>query len=376
MATSILSTKFTMKGEVKTNLVFFLILFAVLSCDLRKEPHLFKLLTPDETGIDFNNKIVETDSVNMLTFTNIYVGGGIGVGDFNNDGLPDLFFGGNQLSSRLYLNKGDFKFEDITESAGVATDRWITGVSVVDINGDNYLDIYLSVSGPFLAERRKNLFFINNGDLTFSEKGSQFGVGDESQTAHGSFFDYDRDGDLDLYLILNPTDVGDNYPFIARRAEDDKKLSSIDKLYRNDLQEKGVFTDISYEAGIRKRGFSLAINTSDINNDGWVDVFVSNDFLSNDLLYINRKNGTFHNEAGSFLKHTSYASMGNDFADINNDGLQDFMVLDMFPENSYREKMLMIPANFNYFNQLLSMNYEPQYSRNVLQLNKGISKTG
>ena len=329
-----------------------------------------KLLSTKKTGIDFNNRVIENDSMNMLTFTNFYTGSGVGIGDINNDGLQDIYFGSNMESGQLYLNKGNFVFENITKSAGLTTDRWITGVSMVDINQDGNLDIYLSISGPTNKFRNnENLLFVNNGDLTFTEKGQSYNLNDSAQTTHGSFFDYDKDGDLDLFSIINPTDFPLNYMGRITIKKVNGEAASTDKLFRNNGD--GTFTDVSRQAGILLEGYSLGINTSDFNHDGWVDVFIANDFSTNDIFYINNGDGTFTNRAAEYLKHTSYASMGTDAGDFNNDGLQDLVVVDMYPEDSYREKMLVAGTPYNSFQNMINRGYEPQYGRNVLQVNNG-----
>src|SRR5437867_4071073 len=260
-------------------------------------------------------------------------GGGVAMGDIDNDGLPDIFFAGNMVSSRLYLNKGNMRFEDITESAGVKTDRWATGATMVDINNDGYLDIYVSVSGPpwSRGESRANLLFINNRDGTFTEAAAKYGIADTGFTTHAVFFDYNGDGFLDLFLLNNsPQDF-------ARGATDAHPLgvrsnspASYNKLYRNNGD--GTFTDVSQEAGIlRQLGYGLGVAVADLNGDGWPDLYVSNDVAPNDVLYINNGDGTFTDRAGAWLKHTSFAGMGVDIADFNNDGWPDILQVDMMP---------------------------------------------
>ncbi len=339
-----------------------------ISCS-NQNPPLFELLEEDHTGIYFKNEIIENDTHNILNFTNLYTGAGVGIGDFNNDDLPDLFFGSNMESSQLYLNKGNLQFENITTSAHVETDRWIMGVAVVDINADGWDDVYLSVSGNATSEKRKNLLFINQQDNTFLEQAENYGIADTSQCTHANFFDYDKDGDLDLFLIVNPTDYTLYNINSIKKRKLNGEAASTDILYQNNGD--GTFTNVSRAAGILIEGYSLSLNVSDLNNDGWSDIYVTNDFLTNDILYINNQDGTFTNRSSEMLKHTSFASMGVDVADINNDGLPEIYVLDMFPEDNYRQKMIMSGSNYDRFKYTLKAGYEPQYSRNTLQLNNG-----
>ena len=369
--------KFTFKQSHFHNALLFCVCIVILfftSCE--KEQPLFKKIDSTLTGINFKNEIIENDTHNILNFTNLYTGSGVGIGDFNKDGLPDVFFGGNMESSRLYLNKGGFQFDDITISAGVKTDRWVTGVTVADVNADGWDDIYLSVSGNASKEKRKNLLFINNhnnpddsGQVTFTEQAEKYGIADSAQCTHANFFDYDKDGDLDLFVIINPTDYKLYNVNNIRKKKLNGEATSTDKLYKNNGD--GTFSDVSAEAGILIEGYSLGLNISDLNNDGWSDIYITNDFLTNDIVYINNQDGTFTNRAAEMLKHTSFASMGIDVADINNDGLPEIYVLDMYPEDNYREKMIMGSDNYNRFQYLLKQGYEPQYSRNTLQLNNG-----
>lgn len=340
---------------------------------------LFESLPAAQTGIDFVNQVEENDTYNVLAYMNIYTGAGVAAGDVNNDGLTDLYFSGNQTSGRLYLNTGTLHFEDITESAGLTTDRWCTGVSMVDVNQDGWLDIYVNVSGSASFGNRANLLYINNGSakdgrVSFTERAAQYGLAETRQTMNASFFDYDRDGDLDCFLITNPADqlmTGVNN--VGERKVNGESAGT-DILYRNDGPDGSGqihFTDVSGQAGILIEGYSLGAAISDVNSDGWPDIYVSNDFLTNDILYINNRNGTFSDRAGECLKHTSFASMGNDVADMNNDGLPDIFVLDMLPEDNLRRKMLIPAASYDKFRLAVERGYQPQYTRNTLQLNNG-----
>ena len=362
--------------------------------DLSKTPSLFKRLTAQRTGIDFKNEIIEDDTYNFLSFSNIYTGSGVGIGDFNKDGLPDIFFGGCMETSRFYLNQGDFKFKDATSEAGLITNRWITGVAVVDINSDGWEDLYLSVSGIGPPEKLKNLLFINNGiqdgksQISFTESAELYGVADSSPSTHASFFDYDKDGDLDLFVIVNPPEYALETVNQIRPKKVNGEAISTDKLYRNNTVENQLkkadslsgspkivefplFTDVSKDAGILIEGYSLSLNVSDLNNDNWPDLYITNDFLSNDIAYINNQDGTFTNRAADLFKHTSYASMGVDVADINNDGLPEVYVLDMLPEENFRRKMIATSGNYDHFQRTIDKGYEPAYTRNTLQMNNG-----
>ncbi|MGI9545030.1 MAG: VCBS repeat-containing protein [Cyclobacteriaceae bacterium] len=333
------------------------------------EDTLFESLDPTLTGIDFINEIRNIDSLSVLEFEFIYNGAGVAVGDFNNDELLDIYFTGNMTSNRLYLNKGDWQFEDITEKAGLLTTGWSNGVSLVDINQDGNLDIYVSRGGPrgTMAEDRANLLFINNGNLSFTESASAFGLDNTEYNVQSAFFDYDLDGDLDVYLLSNAlVDYNRN---TSRPIDRTGKAPSVDKLFRNngDLS----FTEVSHEAGILIEGFGLGVEICDINEDQWPDIYISNDFLTNDLLYINQKDGSFQNEAGIYFKHQTYNGMGNDVADFNNDGLLDIVVLDMLPEDNRRRKLTMMGNNYDEHQNNIRNGYQPQYVRNTLQLNNG-----
>ncbi len=281
----------------------------------KRDHPLFKLLSPDQTGVAFANTITTNDSLNVQTDVYVYNGAGVAVGDIDNDGLPDIFFTGNMVSSRLYLNKGHMRFEDITTKAGVNTNRWATGATMVDINDDGYLDIYVSVSGPEWSkpEQRANLLFINNRNHTFTEAAAQYGVADTSFTTHAVFLDYNGDGCLDLFLLNNsPKDFSRgvaSHPTAMRG----QTPGSYNQLYRNSCH--GTFTNVSSEAGIlRDAGYGLGVVVADVNGDSWPDIYVSNDGTPNDVLYVNNGDGTFSNKAGRWLKHASAAGMGVDIA--------------------------------------------------------------
>jgi len=347
------------------------------SAEKRDRP-LFKLLSPDQTGIAFANTITTDDSLNVQTDVYVYNGAGVGVGDIDNDGLPDIFFAGNMVSSRLYLNKGHMRFEDITKQAGVSTTRWATGVTMVDINGDGYLDIYVSVSGPEWSKGkdRANLLFINNKNRTFTEAAAQYGIADTAFTTHAVFLDYDKDGCLDLFLLNNsPKDFtrGDisTHPS-GMRGE---TPGSHNELYRNNCD--GTFTNVSKEAGIlRDAGFGLGVAVSDLNGDGWPDIYVSNDVTPNDVVYVNNGNGTFTNKRGEWLKHTSFAGMGVDIADFNNDGWPDIAQVDMQPRDLSRRKRMSGFTTYSGLQELRSRGFRDDYGANTLQLNNGITKDG
>lgn len=350
---------------------FLIILMACLASCNREPATLFKVRKGPELGIDFKNTLVTDDSLNALTFEYIYNGSGVGVGDFNQDGLPDLYFGGNQVSGKLYLNKGGLKFEDITDRSGTATDRWVTGVSIVDINQDGLDDIYLSVAGKVSPAERKNLLFINQGVKdgipNFIESSKAYNLDDDSYSTMAAFFDYDKDGDPDMYLLNNWLEKFNRNNLRAKRVKGEAE--STDKLYRNNGDN--TFTDVSAEAGILIEGYGLGVVICDINHDSWPDIYVSNDFLSNDLLWINQKDGTFVNRIGDYLKHQAHNGMGVDIADFNNDDLPDIAAVDMLPPGHKRQKLMTPGQNYDFFHMALDAGYEPQYMRNTLQVNRG-----
>ena len=328
----------------------------------------FRLVDPDHSNIHFSNELFEDEGLNIITFEYLYNGAGVGIGDVNNDGLQDIFFSGNMVAPKLYLNQGDMKFLDATASAGIsAGGRWATGVTMVDINNDRWLDIYVSVAGPYGAEKRKNLLFVNQQDGTFAERAEALGLADSGHTTQTVFFDYDRDGDLDAYLLTNITET--TGPNVIRPKKVSGESPNTDRLYRN---EAGQFHDVSAEAGILKEGYGLGVAVTDINRDGWPDIYVSNDYLSNDLLYLNNGDGTFTDHAEDLLLHTSYSAMGCDIADYNNDTYPDIVALDMLPPDNERRKLMISSINYNRFRSEVLTGYYPQYMRNTLQLNNGI----
>jgi hypothetical protein len=306
------------------------------------------------TNISFENTLENTDDFNMIEYLYFYNGGGVAIGDINNDGLPDIYFSSNQKSNALYLNKGNFTFEDITLSAGVSgVGNWKTGVTMTDVNGDGYLDIFVCGVGNYKKFNSKNQLFLNNGNLTFSDKTEEYGLNFQGFSTQASFFDYDNDGDLDMYLVNHSVHTRRSYGKASLRYETDS-LSG-DKLYKNDWIPNGrrYFTEVTTKAGIYNShiGYGLSVGVSDLNLDGYLDIYVSNDFNENDYLYINQQNGTFKQTLEESIPHSSRFSMGNDIADINNDGWLDIITLDMLPSD---EKVLKSSAGddsheiFNY----------------------------
>lgn len=342
----------------------------LLAC--RKEPdRLFTLLSPEKSGVTFSNKVSENERENLIDYTYVYNGGGVAVGDINNDGLPDLYFTGNQVGDRIYLNKTKNResvhFEDITENSGIKKYGWSTGVTMADVNADGLLDIYVSKSGNFPGAQRANQLYLNLGNSKFREAALEFGIADTSYTNQSAFFDFDKDGDLDLFMITS-TNLERNPNKLVPPKADGSGLSA-DKLYEN--MGNGKFKDISANAGILHDGMSLGLSIADFNGDGWEDIFVGNDFLANDLLYLNNQNGTFTETSKESFAHHSQFSMGSDAADINNDGYTDLMSVDMLPADNEQRKKMAGPANFLQFQQSLGLGYHPQFMRNMLFSNQG-----
>ncbi len=332
-------------------------------------PVMFKSVPEIETGINFANMIKESPGLNIITYEYFYNGGGVGLGDFNNDGLTDIYFSGNMQPARLYLNKGNFQFEDITRKAGVGGKvGWKTGVSIADVNGDGWPDIYLCYSGPLEREQRTNELFINNGDLTFTEKGAGMGVADSGYSTQAVFFDYDRDNDLDLFVINHNDKNFRNFDasFVKKMVD----VDAGDRLYRND---NSIFTDVTLQSGIISNplGYGLGVSVSDLNNDGWPDLYITNDYVEEDYMYINNRDGTFSEKIKESLGHLSNFSMGCDIADINNDGWPDVFTLDMLPEDNKRQKLLYMPDNYELYNNQVGNGFYHQLMRNMLQLNNG-----
>jgi enediyne biosynthesis protein E4 len=330
----------------------------------------FTAIDPDDSGIDFVNKLTFNQEFNIYTYRNYYNGGGVGLGDINNDGLIDVYLTGNMIPNKLYLNEGQFRFKDITTTAGVAGTRsWSTGVSMADVNGDGWLDIYVCNSGDIKGDNKQNELFINNGDNTFTERAEEYNVADKGYTTHAAFFDYDKDDDLDLYILNNSYQAIGS--FNLRKNERPKRDAlGGDKLLRND---GGHFVDVSAEAGIYGSviGFGLGVTIGDINNDDWPDIYVSNDFFERDYLYINKKDGTFSEELPKWMKSVSGASMGADMADINNDGNPDIFVTEMLPRNNERIKTVTTFENWDRYQYNLQNDYYHQFTRNMLQLSNG-----
>lgn len=349
----------------------------LIQCDGPEQQTLFRIMPSSTTHVTFNNKLTETDSFNILTFEYIYNGAGVGVGDMNQDGLTDIFFAGNMVSSKLYLNRGDFRFEDVTDKSSVGTSLWCTGVSIVDINQDGLLDVYVSTIQPFTEKSPvPNLLFLNKGNNEdgiplFEEIAARVGLADSSYSTQAAFLDYDLDGDLDVYLLNNALENYNRNQALGPR--DNGTAKSIDKLYRNEgaTENLPAFKDVSKEAGIVQEGWGLGVVVNDFNNDNYPDIYVANDFVSNDNLFINKKNGSFSNEITSMLKHQEQNGMGVDIADINNDGLNDIVVLDMMPDDNLRQKTMFSTIGYDRFMLFQEKGYQHQYIRNVLQLNNG-----
>ncbi|WP_083557833.1 VCBS repeat-containing protein [Leeuwenhoekiella marinoflava] len=329
---------------------------------------LFQELDSAHTGISFNNTLSENDSLNYFTYNYIYMGGGVAAGDINNDGLVDLYFTGNQVSNKLYLNKGNLQFEDITGKAGVGGDqRWYTGVTMADVNGDGYLDIYCSVSGKF--QPRENQLFINNGDGTFIEKAAEYGLADAGNSIQATFFDYDKDGDLDMYQANYPPTKFSSPTWVYSQLMKNPKDLETDHLYEN---TGSGFIDVTDQAGLRSYGLSLSATIGDLNNDSWPDIYVSSDFNAPDLVYLNTGNGNFKEVVKEATAQTAFYGMGADIADFNNDGLLDFFQADMDAKINRRKKANMASMNADLFWSVVDAGFHYQYMHNCMQLNNGV----
>lgn len=361
-----------MKFYILWSLSFFLV---IISCNNKEEESLntstqiFQLLDAEKTGIDFVNQVEDGESFNVLTYRNFYNGGGVAIGDINNDSLPDLYFTANQKTNKLYLNKGNFVFEDITDRAGVGgTMAWSTGVTMADVNADGLLDIYVCNSGDVDGNKKQNELFINNGDFTFSEKAHDFNLDNEGYSTHAAFFDYDQDGDLDCYILNNSFRNPGKIELYKKVREESSAGGH--RLMRNDGNS---FTDVTTEAGIYSSdiAFGLGIGVSDLNGDHLPDIYISNDFWERDYLYINKGNGKFSEELPARVNYCSTSSMGADIADINNDGHPEIFTTDMLPGDNYRLKTTMAFDPYHLEDQKYRANYHYQITQNCLQLNNG-----
>ncbi|MEM6376884.1 MAG: VCBS repeat-containing protein, partial [Bacteroidota bacterium] len=351
-----------------SRLILFLTTFLGFST-LTAQSSLFTKLPPSQPHLAFNNKIIENEKINIITYEYFHNGGGVAIGDINNDGLADVYMTGNLVPNRLFLNKGNLEFEDITKSSGTAGSQgWTTGVTMVDINNDGWLDIYVCLSGNLPDAYRANQLFVNNQDGTFTERAADYGLGDTGYATQASFFDYDRDGDLDLFILNHNIDpINDFKPSEVRNTYDP---NIGDKLYRND---NGYFNDVSQVSGIYTNplGYGLGVSIGDLNNDGWPDIYVSNDFIEHDYCYINKGDGTFQDVIKEAFPQISQFSMGTDMADINNDGWADIISVDMVAEDNYRQKTTMRPMDRSIFNFAVQDGFHYQYMHNALQLNRG-----
>jgi len=354
------------------NVLLLALSLIALSC---AEKPRFELLEPERTGITFSNNVEETDSLNVLNFEYIYNGAGVGIVDLNNDGWQDIIFTGNQVSPRAYLNDGKFGFTDISSSfEGMDDGSWYSGVSWVDINNDGWKDIYFTCTAHDDSLKRKNKFYINRGiqennELLLEEMAESYGIADDSYSVHASFFDYDRDGDLDLYILNNYVNVRLSASYRPKILNG--SAANNDDLYRNNGD--GTFTNVTLEAGILYEGFGLGLALGDVNKDGYPDLYISNDYVSNDLLYINQGDGTFINMIDTYLSYQTKSSMGNDISDINNDGNPDILTLDMLPEYYHKKKQTINGFGYIYYENDAKYGYEHQYLRNMLHLHNGFA---
>lgn len=347
----------------------FLVGLVLISCE-QKEDTLFRLIAPEQSGLDFSNDLAYDQDFNIFKYRNFYNGGGVALADFNGDDLLDVYMVANLSGNKLYLNQGSLTFEDITDQAGVAGQKaWSTGVSVADINGDGWLDIYVCNSGDIAGDNKQNELFINNGDDTFTESAEEYGLADQGFSTHAAFFDYDKDGDVDMYLLNNSYQAIGSFNLRKNERPTRDKVGG-DKLFRND---GNTFVDISEEAGIYGSiiGFGLGVTVGDVNKDGWLDIYVSNDFFERDYLYLNDQNGAFDEVLEQRIKAVSAASMGADMGDLNNDGYPEIFVTDMLPDNNERVKTVTTFDSWDRYQYSISNGYWHQFTRNTLQYNNG-----
>ncbi|MBX9892087.1 MAG: FG-GAP-like repeat-containing protein [Chitinophagaceae bacterium] len=364
-----------------TRYSYLLLICILYSC--KKPSQLFRQVRAEQSGIHFSNIVKESPELNILNYEYMYNGGGVGIGDFNHDSLPDIYFTGNLVPNKLYLNKGNLQFEDITDAAGVSGNgKWCKGVSIIDINQDGWDDIYVCAAVLPDSNARRNLLYVNQGldkqtgKPIFKDLAAEYGLDDASNTHMAAFFDYDNDGDLDVYLLIN--DLDGTYPNEFRPIRTDGSWPNTDKLLQNNWDSTkghGVYSDVSNKAGILIEGHGLGVNITDINQDGWKDIYVSNDYISNNILYINNHDGTFTDQCAKYFKHSSKNAMGNDIADINNDGLMDIVEMDMMPADRYRQKMMYNDISYQTYQNFARFGYMHQYARNTLQLNQGFVRT-
>src|SRR5687768_12184388 len=391
-------------ASVKTSFQAFLMIFLllqVLSCKDQDAPGdemsgdpplvasnpLLELLPSSETGINFKNYIRETFDLNITNHINTSNGGGVAILDANNDGLQDVYMISSSAENKLYINGGNFKFTDKPAGSGLeSADGFEVAVTTVDINSDGWMDIYVCRAGPQVSELRRNKLFVNNRDLTFTDKAKEYGLDDQSASMGANFFDYDNDGDLDLYLLNYPVDFSYASKINVKPRADGQGVEPIldpigefdsDRFYRNDGPPqpggKGGYKDVSKEAGVWNFGYGLSVSIEDFNSDGWMDVYVANDFIQPDLLYINNRNGTFTNRIHEYFNHSSQHTMGTDLSDFNNDGLFDVFAVDMLSQTNYRRKTVLSTNSQNKYTTLITHGYFEPVVRNVLQLNNGNS---
>ena len=356
-------------SPISTRLLVLVIGFSIFGCD-QKENSLFNLLGSDITGIEFSNELYFREDFNIFKYRNYYNGGGVGLADVNGDGLLDIYLVSNLSSNKLYINKGNLKFSDATEVAGVGGKRaWSTGVSMADIDGDGLTDIYVCNSGDISGDNKQNELFINNGDGTFTEKAEELGLADRGFSTHAAFFDYDKDGDLDVYLLNNSYQAIGSFNLRKNERPIRDEVGG-DKLYMND---DGVFKDVSVNAGIYGSviGFGLGVTVGDVNRDGWQDIYVSNDFFERDYLYINNQKGGFIESLTDQMKAVSAASMGADMGDLNNDGYPEIFVTDMLPGDNERIKTVTTFDSWDRYQYSVTNGYWHQFTRNTLHFNNG-----
>ena len=359
---------FILSNRLFPPVILFFLLMACNPRETKNPDSLFRLLPGTVTGIHFNNEVTDSKEFNIFKYRNFYNGGGVAIGDVNNDGRPDIFFTSNQHENQLYLNKGNWKFEEVASKSGlISSHHWHTGVTMVDINGDGWLDIYVCNSGEIEGDDRGNELYINQRNGSFKEEAHAYGLDDHGQSTQAVFFDYDHDGDLDCFVLNNSNKSVESFGY-SKNLRYLRDPENGDRLYRND---HGHFTDVSKQAGIYGSAiaFGLGVTAGDLNNDGWEDLYVSNDFFERDYLYLNQHDGTFKEVIGDAMGHTSQGSMGSDMADINNDGWLDIFTTEMLPETDYRLKTTIKFDEYDIVNAKNQLDFHHQFTSNCLQLN-------